>query len=286
MQRPATTQTNRATGAGTPITTPPAPTSPGRLRRAVQAVADFIVPPVCLVCNDALGSHDTLCGSCWQRISFIHAPLCDRTGQPLPFDPRDDTETAQDIAPSAIISAQAVANPPVYDRARAVAHYSGVMSDMIRGFKYGDRHDARRLFGRWMYAAGHELYADTDWIMPVPLNRLRLWSRRFNQSALLAQEVAALSGIAYEPLALWRPRRTQPQIGKTQEQRRANVAGAFAVAANWQERLRAKNILLIDDVITTGATANACAGTLKRAGANRVDVLVLAKTTGEILDMP
>ena len=244
------------------------------LTRAGHALADFIMPPVCLVCNDALGAHDALCGRCWQSISFIRPPLCNRTGLPLPFD-----------AGGIQLSAAAIANPPLYDRARAVAHFDGVMKDLVHGFKYADRHDGRRLFGRWMHAAGADLFDGVDWIMPVPLNRLRLLSRRFNQSALLAQEVARLSGLSYEPLALLRTRRTPSQVGKTPEQRRRNVAGAFALAPGWNARLSGKTVLLIDDVITTGATVDACARTLKRAGAARVDVLALAKTTTDAIDM-
>ena len=123
------------------------------------------------------------------------------------------------------------------------------------------------------------------WLAISTLNRLRLLSRRFNQSALLAQEIAHLSGLTYEPLALLRTRRTQSQVGKTPDQRRRNVAGAFAMAPGWNARLSGKTVLLIDDVITTGATVEACARTLKRAGATRVDVLALAKTTTDTIDM-
>jgi ComF family protein len=164
----------------------------------------------------------------------------------------------------------------VYDRARAVAVFSSGMQELIHGLKYSDRHDGRRLFGRWLVAAGAELLADADVLVPVPLNRWRLLSRRFNQSALLAQEVARLSGVDYAPLALSRVRATASQVGMTREERRRNVTGAFAVPARAVGQVAGRRIVLVDDVITTGATVQAAARVLKAAGAARVDVLALA----------
>jgi len=132
------------------------------------------------------------------------------------------------------------------------------------------------LFGRWMAAAGAELLAGADVIVPVPLYRSRLWSRRFNQSAMLAQEVGKLAGVPVDCFLLARVKRTQAQVGLTAAQRRKNVAGAFRLTAA-KGALRQKRIVVVDDVITTGATAEACARVLKRAGAARVDILALAR---------
>jgi ComF family protein len=238
------------------------------VRAAAAAVADLVIPPLCLACHRPLRAHDALCARCWSDIDFIRPPLCDRLGIPLPFDVG---------APA--ISAAAAADPPDYDRARAVARFDGVMRELVHDLKFRDRHDARRLFGRWLMDAGAELIADADAILPVPLTRTRLASRRFNQSAVLAQELARLSGRRYAPLALMRTRRTLPQVGLTRQQRRDNVAGAFAVNEAEREELAGAKLLLVDDVITTGATARACARVLKRAGAARVDVLALALVT-------
>ena len=150
------------------------------------------------------------------------------------------------------------------------------MRDLIQSFKYGDRHEGVPLFGRWMAAAGAELLAGADVIVPVPLYRSRLWSRRFNQSAMLAQEVGKLTGVPVDCFLLARVKRTQAQVGLTAAQRRKNVAGAFRVTAA-KGALREKRIVVVDDVITTGATAEACARVLKRAGAARVDILALAR---------
>jgi ComF family protein len=240
----------------------------GALRSAVAAVGNLIVPPVCLACHRPLSSHDSICPGCWSDIDFIRAPLCDRLGIPLPFD-----------VGGTMISAAAAADPPDYDRARAVARFDGVMRQLVHDLKFRDRHDARRLFGRWLTEAGAELLADADVVIPVPLSRVRLATRRFNQSAILAREVARLAQLPFEPLALQRIKRTPRQVGLSRQQRRENVAGAFGVAAPGNDMLAGAKIVLVDDVITTGATARACARVLKRAGAARVDVLALAMVT-------
>lgn len=233
--------------------------------RAIGVIADLMMPPVCLHCHAPLASHDALCPACWQQIAFIRSPLCDRLGTPLPFDPG-----------GTVVSAAAQMNPPAFDRARAVARFDGIMRDLVHDLKFRDRQDALKMFGRWLADAGRDLLADADLITPVPLARLRLLQRRFNQAALLGAEVAAQTGIAHDPLLLARIRRTAPQVGLTQEQRRTNVAGAFAVTPGRGHAIEGRSILLVDDVITTGATAEACARVLKREGATRVDVLALA----------
>jgi len=245
------------------------PTAPepriSALRRAAAAIADVLVPPLCLSCHGRLSTHDALCPSCWSGIDFIRAPLCDRLGLPMPYD-----------TGGRMVSAAAAADPPAYDRARAVARFEGVMRTLMHDLKFHDRHDARRLFGRWLAGAGAELLADADALIPIPLTRARLLSRRFNQSAILAHEVARRTGIKAEPLALLRVRASKSQVGLSREQRRQNVAGAFAVAAGREAAIAGAKLVLVDDVITTGATAGACARVLKRAGAARVDVLALA----------
>jgi ComF family protein len=238
------------------------------LQRGLRAAADLVLPPVCLACNEPLGTHDALCPDCWRGIDFIRAPLCDRLGLPMPFD-----------AGGLMVSAAAVADPPPYDRARAVARYSGIMRDLIHALKYRDRHDARRLFGHWLVEAGSVLVREAEIVVPVPLGRWRILARRFNQAAILGREVARITGLAYAPTALSRTRATRAQVGLTRGQRRENVAGAFAVPVREGAAVRGRNILLVDDVVTTGATVGACAGALKRAGAARVDVLALALVT-------
>lgn len=237
---------------------------------AALGLADLVVPPVCLVCRRPLGTHDSLCARCWRSISFIRQPLCDRLGLPLPYDTGSPT-----------VSAAALKVPPIYDRARAVARFDRVMRELIHKLKYGDRHDARRLFGRWLKDAGAEILIDADLLVPVPLHRWRLLRRRFNQAAILAQELSRESGIPFDPLLLTRVRWTPSQVGLTSAERQRNLAGAFAITARGRKLIAGRKLVLIDDVITTGATVSACARMLKRAGASRVDVLALALVTDD-----
>lgn len=238
---------------------------------AARRVADWLLPPVCLACHRTIAAHDSVCGACWREIRFIRGPMCDVLGIPLPDGEMEGR----------IVSAAALANPPDYDRARAVAHFNGVMRTLVHQLKYHDRQEARDLFGRWLVSAGAELIEDADVIIPVPLSTRRLLWRRFNQSALLANEVARHSGLPCEPLWLKRVKTTVPQVGLSSRQRLDNVRGAFRCAPAARPRLAGCRVLLIEDVITTGATVNACARELRRGGAQRVDVLALGMATVE-----
>jgi ComF family protein len=242
------------------------------MRTLLAACADLVVPPCCLVCRAPLSAHHLLCAHCWREVHFIRAPLCDVLGMPLPFD-----------TGGRMVSAAAVAQPPAYARARAVAHYSGAMRTLIHQFKYADRHDARALFGRWLAEAGRDLIPGIDVVAPVPLSRWRLLSRRFNQAAILAQELSRQTGLALDLRLLQRARSTPTQVGLTRDQRRRNLAGALRVPRGRRASLQGRNVLVIDDVITTGATVEACARALLRAGAARVDVVALALVTNEAL---
>lgn len=246
--------------------------APGSSRRPslgslLGPLADLLLPPVCIVCRSRIGGHGLICGACFAKIDFITEPLCDRLGVPLPYDAGEGRQ----------LSAAAIAKPPVYDRARAVARYSSTMREMIQSFKYHDRHEGVPLFGRWLANAGRDLLADADLIVPVPLYAWRLWSRRFNQSAMLAHAVGRIAGVPVDCSTLRRVRRTISQVGLSPDQRRRNVAGAFRVARERRSKIKDKNVVIVDDVITTGATAEACARALRRAGAARVDILALAR---------
>ncbi|MBN9265165.1 MAG: ComF family protein [Hyphomicrobium sp.] len=241
----------------------------GAIRRhlgaAFGAVGNTLAPSLCLACHNRTAAHDALCSGCWQQVTFITPPLCHRLGLPLPFG----SDGPQ-------ISAAAAADPPPYDRARAAAVFDGVIRELIHGFKYADRHEVRRLLARWMSGAGTELLADAHLIVPVPMTRWRLMRRQFNQAALLAREISRLSGVPFDPFALTKTKSTPTQVGSSAAQRAANVTGAFAVSRAARERVAGRNVIVIDDVITTGATVGACARALRAAGAARIDVLAAA----------
>lgn len=243
----------------------------GHGRAWLQAVAAILVPPVCLACQVRLASNDALCAACWRDIAFIRAPYCDRLGLPLPYG-----------GPGPLVSAAAAADPPVWNRARAVGVYSagGVMARLIALMKYHDRHDPGRLFGRWLAAAGSEVLADADVLVPVPLAPWRLLRRQFNQAALLAREVSLATGVPWDPGLLVKTRSTRPQAELSGAVRRDNLRGAFKVPHRRLAGILGKRVVLIDDVLTTGATAEAGTRALLAAGAARVDVLVLARTPG------
>ncbi len=237
-------------------------------RGAGARLLDLIYPPCCLGCREAVAGHGGLCPSCWSGMGFIERPFCERLGAPF----------ERDFEAPGMISLEAAAHPPVFARARAVARYdSATARSLVNRLKYYDRLDLAEPMGRWMARAGAELLQDADLIVPTPLHRQRLAARRFNQSAALAQVIARASATPADMLALERVKATTPQVGLTRAQRAANLAGAFRVEPTLAGRILRANVVLVDDVLTTGATANAAARALLKAGAARVDLLVFAR---------
>lgn len=176
-----------------------------------------------------------------------------------------------------MVSAEALANPPAYDRARAACVHTGVGRQLVTRLKYNDRTDLAPWMARFMARAGKQLIAEADAIVPVPLHWMRLWMRRFNQSAELARALATQTDLPMEAAALLRTRRTRQQVGLTANQRHTNVRGVFEVQDAQRIAVQGRHILLVDDVLTTGATVEAAARALKRAGAATVDVLTFSR---------
>ncbi len=233
---------------------------------AAGAFFNVVLPPTCVACRKPVSDAGGLCSGCWTRMGFIERPYCERLGTPFPHD-----------MGGALLSPAAMADPPAWQRARAAARYSDVARDLVHLLKYGDRLDLVKPFGRWMARAGVEILSDADLIVPVPLHWTRLWQRRFNQSAALAGAVSRIVNVPVADHVLTRTRATPPQIGLGRNERAKNVQGAFEVRKETRADVKAKNIVLVDDVLTSGATANSCARVLLRAGAKRVDVLVLTR---------
>ncbi|WP_090709598.1 MULTISPECIES: ComF family protein [unclassified Beijerinckia] len=239
----------------------------GLFRHAAQQAVDIVYPPSCMACLAATQQSAALCATCWTAMPFVERPFCERLGTPFTHD-----------LGQGLISPEAMANPPVYGRARVVARYEdGPARQLVHRLKYGDRTELAGAMGRWMARSGADLLNDADLLVPVPLHRWRLFGRRFNQAAELARVVADISGIAVDPLLLRRIKPTRPQVGLTRAQRAENVQGVFRVDEAAKAVIAGRKIVLIDDVMTSGATANAAARVLQRAGAAGVDALVFAR---------
>lgn len=236
------------------------------IRGAAAAAVDLCLPPSCPGCRAPMGATGGLCIDCWSTLKPIEAPWCERLGTPFPYD----------LGPGTL-SADAVARPPAFGRARAAVAYEGVAADLVQAFKYADRTELAPLLAAQMLRAGRELLADCEAVVPVPLHRWRLFGRRYNQAALLAREIARRSGTRFDPGLLERVRPTRRQVGLSREGRAENVRGVFRVPADARIRLTGRRVLLVDDVFTTGATLEAAARTLRRAGAREVDVLTFAR---------
>jgi ComF family protein len=237
-----------------------------RISHARRTTVGLVYPPSCIACGGAVADPHGLCASCWGGIGFIERPFCERLGTPFAVD-----------LGMPLLSPAAIADPPVFARARAVARYDEVARGLVHRLKYGDRLELAQALGTMMARAGAELLADADVIVPVPLHPARLWWRRFNQAMALSCVISRRSGVPASAFLLARVRRTQSQVGLTKHQRADNLQGAFRVPDEARPRLKEKRVLLVDDVITTGATGNAAARALLRGGARAVDVLAFAR---------
>ena len=233
-------------------------------RAALRRVLDIALPPLCAACREPVAGRG-LCASCRSKLSFITRPYCERLGTPFVYDPGPG-----------ILSMEAIADPPSYHRARAAVHFDEISRALVHSLKYGDRLDLTPMMGRWLCQAGSELLGEVDALIPVPLHWRRLWARRFNQSAVLAQNISAVAGVPLST-ALRRARATPQQVGLSRAERARNMQGAFRVPAAAKAEVVGRRLVLVDDVLTSGATLDACAHALLRAGARQVDVLVFAR---------
>jgi ComF family protein len=234
------------------------------LRRLGRVLVDGVLPPRCLACGDIVGEPHSLCGGCWAAMTFFAPPWCALCGLPFPHPAAEDA-----------VCGACAAERPHWDRARAVLRYDKNSRRLVLALKHGDQTHLANAFGRWMQRAGRDVLDGADLLLPVPLHWTRLFARRFNQAALLAQAIHAAGGPPVAADWLVRRRRTPSQGHLRPLARQRNVAAAFALRPG--REVRGRRVVVIDDVLTTGATAAECARVLRRAGAGFVGVLTLAR---------
>ena len=223
---------------------------------------DTLLPPRCYACGAAVAQQGELCGSCWTGLTFITEPMCRICGYPFDY-----------AMPEESLCGACHARPPAYDRAKSALVYDDASRDLVLAFKRGDRTALADPLGRLAARAGRDLLESAGLILPVPLHPRRLFARRFNQAALLAKAISRQSGVDWSPDLLYRRKNTPSQGGLSHKQRRENMRGAFLV----RRRVEGRHVVLVDDVMTTGATAEACAKALRRAGARSVALVTVTR---------
>jgi ComF family protein len=238
----------------------------GVANKVLNWPARILFPPVCAGCRRHVSQPGVLCGACWPKLRLLERPWCPVMGTPFIHDMGEG-----------FLSAEAIADPPPFERARAAASYSGVARNMVQGLKYQDRTDLAPWMARWMARAGAELLAEADIIVPVPLYWQRFFKRQFNQSAELGRALSRLCGRPMAPTAVLRVKATRPQVGLERQQREDNVRAAFKVPDEARILIEGRRVLLVDDVYTTGATVRAVSKVLLKGGASAVDVITFAR---------
>ena len=234
-----------------------------------RTAVDYALPPRCPGCGSIVEDQHRFCLACWQSLRFLGEPCCARCALPFEYDAGADAECGACLA-----------DPPRFDRLRAAVAYGEVARAVALKLKYAGRPGVAETMAQLM--SRHLGRDDPDAILvPVPLHRWRIWKRGYNQSALIASALSRRTGLRSELALIERVKATPPLKGLGRRQRADAVRGAFRLNAASADRASKRTIILVDDVFTSGATANACAHALKRRGAARVDVICWARVTGE-----
>jgi ComF family protein len=240
-----------------------------KLASALAPVIDFVFPPRCPLCGRGIGAQTGLCVDCWSTLDVPGEPACARCGRPF-----------VDAVVTGIICGPCLAEPPRHDGIAAATLYNEASRKLVLAFKHGRRLALAPLMARLIHAQLPQI--DGEWLLvPVPLHRLRLWSRGYNQAAVLAGELARLSKATLAVDALHRHKRTASLGALGRKARRRELSGAIRMSAKGAAIVRGRKVVLVDDVLTSGATSDACVRVLKRAGAERVVVACFARVVDE-----
>lgn len=237
-------------------------------KRLTGTFADALYPACCMACAEPVADPNQLCAACWGEARLIDGTVCDRCGSPMPL-----TLRSGDV----IRCEPCQAGAAKWDRGRAASLYAGSARALVLALKHGDRPDIAAALGAWMTRSARELIAEADILVPIPLHWRRFLTRRYNQSAELSRAMAALSGLPHGPDLLRRMRPTEMQRARSSSARHRNVAEAFAVPRHMRDTVRGARILLVDDVLTTGATLNEATHALRQAGAAQVSIAVFTR---------
>ncbi len=227
---------------------------------------DVILPPRCPISGDIVSSQGAISSKSWGKLDFIASPLCAVCGIPLDFEVEDNLKCISCID-----------NPPPFKSARSVFKYGDVSRDLILGFKHGDKTHLVSSFTPFLEQAGREMLEKADYLLPVPLHTKRFIARRYNQAALIAEDLSKSTSVPHLPMAMKRTRSTPPQGHLTSDERIKNVQKAFEVNQKYHNLLKGSSVILIDDVYTTGATIRECSKVLLKHGVAEVNVLTIAR---------
>ncbi len=236
------------------------------MRGHLKTLLDMVLPPRCGGCGEPVDETPGLCAKCWSHLTFLTRPFCEQCGFPFELDIEGD-----------LLCGPCLGAPPLYTKLRSVFCYEEKSKDLILRFKHGDATYLAPLLVTWMARASEEFLQKADMILPVPLHWTRLMKRGYNQAALLARGLSKKTGVPYAPDLLKRVRQTVSQGHLSPVARRKNVSQAFCVKDSRRKNLAEKNVLLVDDVFTSGATITECVKALKKSGVKDIFVLTLAR---------
>jgi len=238
--------------------------------RLLKKFTNLIFPPKCLLCEKIIEDEDTLCCDCWKKITFIKRPFCDKCSAPFDFNIDDDS-----------VCVPCIKNKPLYIKARSAVVYNNYVAKIIFKFKFYDKIHIKRFMAKCMVSAADDIFKDIDILIPTPLHKKRLIYRKYNQSLLLANEIARLTNKRVLYNFLYKTTHTTPQAHLKQLDRKSNLRNKFAINQEYLDVIgnyRNLNFAIIDDVITTGSTVNECIRAMNDVGINNVYAISFAKT--------